>query len=48
MFDIRKNINMKQLTSNQIRQMWLDFFVTKGHHFVAPVSLIPVNDSSLL
>lgn len=39
---------MKQLTSNQIRQMWLDFFMTKGHHFVEPVSLIPVNDPSLL
>jgi len=48
MFDIRKNINMKQLTSNQIRQMWLDFFMAKGHHFVEPVSLIPVNDPSLL
>ncbi|ATZ18509.1 alanyl-tRNA synthetase [Williamsoniiplasma somnilux] len=39
---------MKKLTTNQIRKMWLDFFKEKKHHFLAPVSLIPVDDPSLL
>ncbi|WP_026389253.1 alanine--tRNA ligase [[Acholeplasma] multilocale] len=39
---------MKKLSTNEIRQMWLDFFQSKGHHFLAPVSLIPVDDASLL
>lgn len=28
--------------------MWLSFFKSKGHHFLAPASLIPINDPSLL
>lgn len=28
--------------------MWLSFFKTRGHHFLPPASLIPVNDPSLL
>ncbi|WP_027063393.1 alanine--tRNA ligase [Mesoplasma seiffertii] len=39
---------MKKLTTNEIRQMWLDFFQAKQHYFLAPVSLIPVDDPSLL
>ena len=39
---------MKKLTSNQIRQMYLDFFAEKGHEIRPSVSLIPVNDPTLL
>ncbi|TPE57531.1 alanine--tRNA ligase [[Mycoplasma] falconis] len=36
------------LSSKQIRQMWLDFFASKGHLVVPSKSLIPQNDPSLL
>ncbi|MBN0970932.1 alanine--tRNA ligase [Mycoplasma phocoeninasale] len=36
------------LSSKQIRQMWLDFFKSKGHLVVESKSLIPQNDPSLL
>ncbi len=39
---------MKQLTSAQIRQMFLDFFVEKGHRVEPGASLVPNNDPSLL
>ncbi|MBG9982035.1 alanine--tRNA ligase [Aerococcaceae bacterium DSM 111020] len=39
---------MKQLTSAQIRQMFLDYFETKGHQVLPSQSLIPVNDPTLL
>ncbi|ATZ21147.1 alanine--tRNA ligase [Mesoplasma coleopterae] len=39
---------MRKLTTNEIRKMWLDFFKEKKHHFLEPVSLIPVEDPSLL
>lgn len=39
---------MKNLSTNEIRKMWLDFFTKKQHHFLEPVSLIPVEDPSLL
>lgn len=39
---------MKQLSSAQIRQMYLDFFKEKGHRIEPSASLIPVNDPSLL
>lgn len=39
---------MKQLTSVQLRQMYLDFFESKGHEIRPSVSLIPVNDPTLL
>ncbi|AHI53320.1 alanine--tRNA ligase [Spiroplasma culicicola] len=39
---------MKKLNSNEIRQMWLDFFKWKDHYFLEPVSLVPVDDPSLL
>ncbi|MGM1458905.1 MAG: alanine--tRNA ligase-related protein [Columbia Basin potato purple top phytoplasma] len=40
---------MKKMTANQIRKMWLDFFITKGHKLKDSFSLIPdSSDSSLL
>jgi len=39
---------MKQLTGNQIRQMYLDFFKSKGHHVEPSAPLIPHDDPSLL
>lgn len=39
---------MKQLTSTQIRKMFLDFFESKGHLVVPSASLVPDNDPSLL
>jgi len=39
---------MKKLTSNEIRQMWLDFFKEKGHRIEESSSLIPNNDPTLL
>ncbi|MBP2620172.1 alanine--tRNA ligase [Streptococcus panodentis] len=39
---------MKQMSSAQIRQMWLDFWASKGHAVEPSVSLVPVNDPTLL
>lgn len=39
---------MKQLTSSQVRQMFLDFFKSKGHTVEPSASLVPVNDPTLL
>ena len=39
---------MKKLTGNQIRKMFLDFFVSKGHHVEPSASLVPHDDPSLL
>lgn len=39
---------MKKLMSYEIRQMWLDFFKSKGHDVVPSASLVPVNDPTLL
>lgn len=39
---------MKKMTSGEIRQMWLDFFKSKGHHVEPGSSLIPKNDPTLL
>ena len=39
---------MKKMTSSEIRQMWLDFFKSKGHHIEPGSSLIPKNDPTLL
>ena len=39
---------MKQMSSAQVRQMWLDFWATKGHAVEPSVSLVPVNDPTLL
>ncbi|MGT2928922.1 alanine--tRNA ligase [Streptococcus dentasini] len=39
---------MKLLTSAQIRQMWLDFWKSKGHSVEPSANLVPVNDPTLL
>lgn len=39
---------MKQLTGNQVRQMFLDYFKSKGHMIEPGASLIPQNDPTLL
>lgn len=39
---------MKQMTSNEIRTMWLDFWNNKNHLTVPSANLIPINDNSLL
>jgi len=39
---------MKQLTGNQTRQLFLDFFKSKGHAVEPGMSLIPVDDPTLL
>ncbi len=39
---------MKQLTGNQIRQMFLDYFASKGHMIEPGANLIPNNDPTLL
>ena len=38
----------KQLTGNQVRQMFLDFFASKGSMIEPGASLIPHNDPTLL
>ena len=38
---------MKELTSSQVRQMYLDFFKSKGHSVEPSASLVPVNDPLL-
>lgn len=39
---------MKKLTANEVRQMFLDFYESKGHTILEPVSLVPVDDPTLL
>ncbi|WP_125707212.1 alanine--tRNA ligase [Companilactobacillus zhongbaensis] len=39
---------MKNLSSAEIRQMFLDFFQTKGHTIEPSASLVPVDDPTLL
>ncbi|HBI1932095.1 TPA: alanine--tRNA ligase [Enterococcus faecalis] len=39
---------MKELTSSQVRQMYLDFFKSKGHSVEPSASLVPINDPTLL
>ncbi len=39
---------MRSLKANEIRNIWIIFFKSKGHHFLEPVSLVPVDDPSLL
>ena len=39
---------MKQLTGNQVRQMFLDYFESKGHMIEPGASLVPNNDPTLL
>ena len=39
---------MRKLTGQQIRETWLKFFESKGHHIEKGANLIPYNDPSLL
>ncbi|MFA5039553.1 MAG: alanine--tRNA ligase [Candidatus Omnitrophota bacterium] len=39
---------MKALTTNQLRQSYLDFFVSRGHKLFKSDSLVPANDPSVL
>jgi len=39
---------MKTMTSAEVRQMFLDFFKSKGHAIEPSQSLVPVNDPTLL
>jgi alanyl-tRNA synthetase len=39
---------MKQLTGAEIRQSYIDFFISKGHTFVRSASLVPGGDQTLL
>ncbi|MGT2926171.1 alanine--tRNA ligase [Streptococcus cuniculipharyngis] len=39
---------MKYMTSAQVRQMWLDYFASKGHAVEPSANLVPVNDPTLL
>ena len=39
---------MRNLKSYEIRQMWLDFWSSKGHQVFPSASLVPVNDPTLL
>ncbi len=39
---------MKRMTSEEVRQAFLDFFVEMGHKHVSSSSLVPANDPTLL
>ncbi|AMC93555.1 alanine--tRNA ligase [Erysipelothrix larvae] len=39
---------MKQLTSSQVRTMFLDYFKSKNHMIEPGASLVPINDDTLL
>ncbi len=39
---------MKALTGQEIRETWIRFFESKGHHYLPGVNLIPHDDKSLL
>ena len=39
---------MKNLKGSEIRQMWLDFFKSKGHEILPSASLVPNDDPTLL
>lgn len=39
---------MKQINANDLRQMYIDFFVSKGHKQISGASLIPENDPTVL
>ncbi|MGM9873750.1 MAG: alanine--tRNA ligase [Bacilli bacterium] len=39
---------MKNLSGNEIRKLWLEFFKEKGHKIEPSASLIPLNDPTLL
>ncbi len=39
---------MRSMTSKELRQLYLDFFVSKGHVVIPSASLIPENDPTVL
>ena len=39
---------MKSLSTNEIRQYWLDYFADHGHMVVGSSSLVPADDPTLL
>lgn len=39
---------MRKISSNEIRQIWLKFFESKGHKIIESAPLIPINDPTLL
>ena len=39
---------MKKLTGNQLRSMYIQYFVDQGHKQIKGASLIPENDPSVL
>ena len=39
---------MKKMTSNEIRNSWIEYFKKNNHTFIKPKSLVPENDPSLL
>ena len=39
---------MKQLSTNEIRQLWLEYFQELNHEIVPSDSLVPANDPTLL
>jgi alanyl-tRNA synthetase len=43
-----KEKKLKELTSAQLREMYLEFFKTKGHAVIPSASLIPENDPTVL
>lgn len=46
--NIRRKVSMKNLGVNEVRDMFRDFFVSKGHYAGGSASLIPQNDKSLM
>src|SRR6202451_2769661 len=49
LFDPRKRSKVTRMpTGNDVRRMFLDFFVQKGHRVVPSSSLVPTNDPTLL
>ena len=39
---------MRNLSSRELRQLYLDFFRSKGHAVIPSASLIPENDPTVL
>ncbi len=44
----KEQADMKNISANRIRRMFLDFFKGKGHEIVSSSPLVPLNDPSLL
>lgn len=47
-FKIERKNTMKKLSSNEVRQLFLDFFESKGHKVEPSASLVPFEDPTLL